>query len=140
MIYELIPNQQEHHNSKHRKLHQLRFACYCDFVFKTYYISVKLFSYFITHYPLDFFMSSFYDTLYYVLSMILSSFKKNHREAPAERTEVRWVHACYLPLDFFVKLFSYNKVISLHNMYLFYSKFILPFTTFLSGEYFNILT
>ena len=56
--------------------------------------------------------------------------KQNHREAPAAITEVMWVHACYLPQDCFIKLFSYNKVISLHNMYLFYSKFVLPFTTF----------
>ena len=39
-----------------------------------------------------------------------------------------WVHVCYNSLDCFVKPFSYNNLVSLHNMYLFYSKLLLLFT------------
>ena len=60
----------------------------------------------------------------------------SHIEASATRTEVMWVHISCETL-FFVKSFSYNNVISLHNAHLHYSKFLLPFTkipqSFISG-------
>ena len=68
-------------------------------------------------------------------------------EASETRTKLMWVHLFYRPL-FFSKSFSYKNAILLHEAYLYYSRFLLPFTTmpqgfisifYLSCEFFTIL-
>ena len=61
VLNQFLPKQQQHYNIKQRKLHRLRFVCYWDFIFKTCYVSVKLFLYFITYHLLQFSMSNFCD-------------------------------------------------------------------------------
>ena len=129
VLYKFIPKKKQHHNSEQKKPYQLRLLCYQYFIFKTCHASVKLF-YIWSLIICCNFSCPLFETL---LIMFYQWFHLHfaicfQREASATRKEVMRVHVCYPLLYLYFKLFSYNKVISLHKTYLFYSKLILPFT------------
>ena len=73
-----------------------------------------------------YYFPTLYILLYQQFHFIIPNIFK--RESWSTRTEVMWVHLCFIPLFLESNSSSYNYIISLYNKYFYYSKLLFPFT------------